>query len=130
LAFAKGKSGEALDELRAAADRQDKNGGESVGVPAREMLADMLSELKRPAEALAEYKTVLKNSPNRFDALYGAMRAAASIPTSAARKEAQAYSNQLMLSSGLGGDRPELKELASYAASSEQELDPSHSIIE
>src|SRR5882724_8328440 len=119
LAFAKGKSDEALQELRAAADHQDKNGGESVGIPAREMLADMLSELKRPAEALAEYKTVLKNSPNRFDALYGAMRAAASIHSPDARKEAQAYSNQLMVCCGLGGDRPELKELATYAASSE-----------
>jgi len=124
LAFAKGKSDEALQELRAAADHQDKNGGESVGVPAREMLADMLLELKRPADSLAEYKTVLKNSPNRFDALYGAMRAAASIPTSAARKEAQSYSNQLMVCCGFGGDRPELKELASYAANSEQDLSP------
>src|SRR5205814_2689532 len=67
LAFAKGKSDDALQELRAAADRQDKNGGESVSVPAREMLADMLLELKRPAEALAEYKLVLKTSPNPFD---------------------------------------------------------------
>src|SRR6266436_3887577 len=76
LSFAKGKSDEALEELHAAADHQDKNGGESVGVPAREMLADMLLELKRPADALAEYKTVLKNSPNRFDGLLGAARSA------------------------------------------------------
>src|SRR6267143_1377746 len=124
LAFAKGQSDEALEELRAAADHQAKNGGESVGGPAREMLADMLLELKRPADSLAEYKAVLKNSPNRFDALYGAMRAAASIPTSAARKEAQSYSNQLMVCCGFGGDRPELKELASYAASGEQDLSP------
>ena len=130
LAFAKGKSGEALQELRAAADRQDKDGGESVGIPAREMLADMLRELKRPADSLAEYKTVLRNSPNRFDALYGAMRAAASINSPAARKEALAYSNQLMVCCGFGGDRPELKELATYAASSEQELDPSRAIIQ
>jgi len=33
------------------------------------MLADMLLELKRPSEAIAEYRTVLKNSPNRFDGL-------------------------------------------------------------
>jgi tetratricopeptide (TPR) repeat protein len=124
LAFAKGKPDEALEELRAAADRQDKDGGESVGIPAREMLADMLSELKRPADSLAEYKIVLKNSPNRFDALYGAMRAAASIHSSAAHKEAQAYSNQLMMCCGLAGDRPELKELATYAASSEQDVMP------
>jgi hypothetical protein len=110
--------------LRAAADRQDKDGGESVGIPAREMLADMLSELKRPADSLAEYKTVLKNSPNRFDALYGAMRAAASIHSPDARKEAQAYSNQLMVCCGFAGDRPEIKEVASYVNYSEQESAP------
>jgi len=76
LSFAKGKSDEALQELRAAAVHQDKSGGESVSVPAREMLADMLMELKRPAEALAEYKTVLTNSPNRFDSVHGAALAA------------------------------------------------------
>src|SRR5207249_558194 len=38
LAFAKGNPDEALQELRAAADHQDKNGGESVSVPAREMI--------------------------------------------------------------------------------------------
>src|SRR6266851_3013483 len=124
LAFAKGKSDEALQELRAAADHQDKNGGESVSIPAREMLADMLFELKRPPDSLVEYKIVLKNSPNRFDALYGAMRAAASIHSPDARKEAQAYSNQLMACCGFRGDRPELRELASYAASREQGLKP------
>ena len=108
----------------AAPDRQDKDGGESVGIPLREILADMLTELKRPADSLAEYKTVLKNSPNRFDALYGAMRSEASIHSSAAHKEAQAYSNQLMVCCGFGGDRPELKELASYATSREQDLRP------
>src|SRR5258708_7050109 len=51
LAFAKGKSDEALARMRAAADHQDKSGGGSVGIPARERLADMLLELKRPAEA-------------------------------------------------------------------------------
>src|SRR5260370_2871436 len=76
LAFANGKSDEALARMRAAADHQDKSGGESVGIPAREMLADMLLLLKRPAEALGEYRTVLKNSPNRFDRLLGATRSA------------------------------------------------------
>jgi len=110
LAFAKGKSEEALQELRAAADRQDKNGGESVSVPAREMLADMLLDLKRPADALAEYKTILKNSPNRFDSLYGAMRAAASINTPEMHAAAESYLTQFMNCCGFGGDRPEIKE--------------------
>jgi hypothetical protein len=128
LAFAKGKVDEALQELRAAADHQDKDGGESVGIPAREMLADMLLELKRSKEALSEYKTDIKNAPNRFDGLYGAMRAAASINSPATREEAKTYSKQLMVCCGFGGDRPEIKEVARYAPFQGQE--PAPQVIE
>jgi tetratricopeptide (TPR) repeat protein len=120
LAFAKGKTEEAIKELRAAADRQDKDGGDSVGIPAREMLADMLQEAKRPADALVEYKTDLKNSPNRFDGLFGAYRAAVSVGSPASRNEAQSYAAKLMACCGFGGDRPEIKEVASYAPAREQ----------
>lgn len=113
LAFAKGKSDEALDELRAAAEHQDKNGGESVGIPAREMLADMLFELKRPADALAEYKTVLKNSPNRFDGLLGAARTAQASGDAGA---AQSFYAKLAQVCSSGADRPELAEAKTYLA--------------
>lgn len=113
LSFAKGKSAEALQELRAAADHQDKNGGESVGIPAREMLADMLLELKRPAEAIAEYKTVLKNSPNRFDGLLGAARSAQAAGDATV---AQSYYAKLAEVSAPGADRPELAEAKTYLA--------------
>ena len=113
LAFAKGNSDEALQELRAAADRQDKNGGESVGIPAREMLADMLLELKRPTEALAEYKTVLKNSPSRFDGLLGAARSA---QASGDAGGAQSFYAKLAQICGPGADRPELAEAKTYLA--------------
>jgi tetratricopeptide (TPR) repeat protein len=122
LAFAIGKTDEALQELRAAADRQDKEGGESVSIPAREMLADMLMELKRSTEALAEYKTDIKNAPNRFDGLLGAMRAAVAINSSSARLEVKTFSNQLMQCCGFGGDRPELNEVRRYITYTEQEL--------
>ncbi len=113
LAFAKGKPDEALQELRAAADHQDKNGGESVGIPAREMLADMLLELKRPAEALAEYKTVQKNSPNRFDGLLGAARSA---QATGDMPGAQSFYAKLTQICGAGADRPELAEAKTYLA--------------
>jgi tetratricopeptide (TPR) repeat protein len=113
LTFAKGKPEDALQELRAAADRQDKDGGESVGIPAREMLADMLLELKRPAEALAEFKTVLKNSPNRFDALLGAARAA---QASGDTTVAQSFYAKLASICSPGADRPELTEVKTYLA--------------
>src|SRR6267378_2140705 len=113
LSFAKGKSDEALEELHAAADHQDKNGGESVGVPAREMLADMLLELKRPADALAEYKTVLKNSPNRFDGLLGAARSAQATGNAGS---AQSFYAKLAEICGSAADRPELAEAKTYLA--------------
>jgi tetratricopeptide (TPR) repeat protein len=113
LAFAKGKSDDALRELRAAADREDKNGGESVGIPAREMLADMLFELKRPVDALTEYGTSLKNSPNRFDSLFGAARAA---QVTGDARAAQAFYAKLASVCPAGADRPELAETKSYLA--------------
>jgi tetratricopeptide (TPR) repeat protein len=113
LAFAEGKNEEALAELRAAADRQDKEGGESVGIPAREMLADMLVELKRAKEALAEYALVLKISPNRFDGLLGAARAA---QANGDASGAQSYFAKLVEVCGPGADRPELAEAKTVLA--------------
>ena len=113
LAFAKGKPDEALAELRAAASHEDKKGGESVGVPAREMLADMLLELKRPAEALAEYTVDIKNAPNRFDALLGAARSAQALGNSS---QAQSFYAKLTAICSPSADRPELNEAKSYLA--------------
>lgn len=45
-------------------------------VPARELLADLLLELNRPADALAEYEATLASEPNRFRSLFGAAQAA------------------------------------------------------
>jgi tetratricopeptide (TPR) repeat protein len=113
LALAKGKSEDALVELRAAADQEDKKGGNSVGLPAREMLADMLLELKRPAEALAEYTMDIKNAPNRFDALLGAARSAQALGNSS---QAQAFYAKLAEICSPSADRPELNEAKSYLA--------------
>src|SRR6266403_2432707 len=90
-----------------------KNGGESVSIPAREMLADMLSERKRPAEALVEYQTDIKNSPNRFDALLGAARAAQAAGDAAV---AQSFYAQLASICSPGADRPELAEVKTFLA--------------
>jgi tetratricopeptide (TPR) repeat protein len=43
-----------------------------VDIPVREMLADMLLDLKRPKDALAEYQRDLQLSPSRFNGLYNA----------------------------------------------------------
>jgi uncharacterized protein HemY len=84
-----------------------------VIIPAREMLADMLMELKRPSEALREYKIVLKNAPNRFDALLGAGRAA---QASGDANTAQVYYAKLTEVCPVGADRPELAEAKTVLA--------------
>jgi len=113
VAFADRSTEDALKTMRAAADVEDSQRLDSFNVSAREMLADMLLEAKRPAEALAEYKTALKNSPNRFNLLVGAGRAA-----NAARQpdEAHAYFARLLEMCGSTGDRPELAEARTLAA--------------
>jgi Tfp pilus assembly protein PilF len=113
LACKQGKTEEALQELRAAVARQEKNGGESVIIPAREMLADMLVETKRSSDALAEYEVVLKNAPNRFDALLGAGRAA---QAAGDREGAQSYYVKLTELCPEEADRPELVEAKTVLA--------------
>ena len=113
LAFAEGKTGEAVKVLRSAAERQESEGVDSLSIPAREMLADMLLELHHPAEALAEYKAALKISPNRFDGLYGAARSAEMAGNAA---EAQGYFARLVEISAPTADRPELRDARNFVA--------------
>jgi tetratricopeptide (TPR) repeat protein len=111
LAFSRGKTDEAFAKMKAAADR----GGSSMrmsglpGVPAGEMLGDLLLELHRPSEALAAYQNVLRVAPNRFDSLYGAARAARLAGNIVAAKD---FFGQLKRMCGSDADRPELKEAA------------------
>jgi hypothetical protein len=106
VAHAEGKDEEAITGLRALADKSDKQGEEPEGIPAREQLADLLLEAKRPQQALTEYQTDLKLNPNRFNGLYGAARAA-----EAAGKQEDAteyYALLLKVCDGSNSTRPEL----------------------
>ena len=113
LAYAEGKPDEAVRILRSAADRQKARSLDSIAIPAREMLADLLVELKRPAEAAEEYQVVLKNSPNRFNALYGAAHAA---QLAGKARDAQGYYAKLVEISAPTADRPELQEARVFIA--------------
>ena len=113
VALAEGKTEEALTALRASAAYEDAHRLDSFLVPAREMLADMLLEAKRPVEALAEYKAALVNSPGRFNLLYGAGRAAQAAQQN---DEARLYFAKLFEICGSSGDRPELAEARTLAA--------------
>ena len=107
LAFAEGNADEALKNMRSAADLQDQVGQGEVDIPAREMLADMLLELGRPREALAEYGASNKLSPNRLNGLYNAGRAA---EAAGDKRMAVAYYQALLKSTHNGekSARPEL----------------------
>ncbi|HKD82612.1 MAG TPA: hypothetical protein VKH81_23180 [Candidatus Angelobacter sp.] len=108
LDHAEGKNTDAIALLRSASEDESVALADSLLMPAREMLADLLLELNRPEEALAEYKVVLSVNRNRFDALSGAIRAAHNSGRNG--EAAQLYSTLL---SGVlpDADRPELDEL-------------------
>lgn len=79
-ALAEGRSEDALALLREAVTIEDSTDKAAITpgplAPARELLGDMLLELKRPAEALVELEAVMTKEPNRFRTIYSAARAA------------------------------------------------------
>ena len=116
-ALAQGKNDEALNLMRAAADTEDKNEKHIVTpgriVPARELLGDMLLELKQPALALKEFEASQVREPNRFRGLYGAAQAAAQSGNIA---KAKSYYAKLMEVAGGGDPRPELARARTFLA--------------
>jgi tetratricopeptide (TPR) repeat protein len=106
ILHAEGEDDKAVAILRPLADKNDKLGSEPESIPAREMLADVLLEAKRPQQALAEYQTDLKLNPNRFNGLYGAAHAAEE-----AGKQSEAndyYALLVKICDGGSSTRPEL----------------------
>jgi tetratricopeptide (TPR) repeat protein len=118
VALAQNKDGEALALMRQAADIEDRSEKNIVTpgrlLPARELLGDMLMELKRPAEALKEYEASQQREPNRYRGLYGAGQAAAQ---SGNRDKARQYFSKLIDSAGSGDLRPEMEKARRYLAS-------------
>ncbi len=113
LDYAKGKKDKALQHMRAAAEMQEKRDPGGFHVPAREMLADLLLELHKPAEAADEYESVLKVIPGRFNAVYGAARA---LELAGKTGQAAKYYAQLRQACAPGADREELRNAKVVAA--------------
>ena len=118
IAFAQGNAENALKFMRAAADLEDKNEKSIVTpgriIPARELLGDMLMELKQPAAALKEYESSQLREPNRFRGMYGAAHAAEAAGDR--QKAADYYAKLLALAKNSDGSRPELARAKSYVA--------------
>jgi tetratricopeptide (TPR) repeat protein len=102
IAQAQGNSGKALEQMR----RADEIGGyPSWAQPtAAEQLGDLLLEQHQAAAALAAYRKTLQNTPNLFNALYGAALAAERTGDASTARE---YYRQLVAVAG-DGDRREV----------------------
>ena len=114
-AYAQGDHAKALELMRETADLQDKVGQGEVDIPVREMLADMLLDLNRPKDALAEYERDLQLSPSRFNGLYNAGMAA---EAAGDKKKAHQYYTTLLkvTDSGLHTTRPEIAHAKAFVA--------------
>jgi hypothetical protein len=112
------KDAEAVAALRAAADHEDRTEKHVVTpgpiLPARELLGDLLLELNRPAEALAQYEAAMAKEPNRFRGVYGAARAA---ELAGDRERARTHYGRLMQQiGGSDADRPEIRHARAFMA--------------
>ncbi len=88
-------------------------GVDILGMPAQEMFGDLLLKLHQPAQALAAYEAALKESPNRFDGIYGAARAA---ELAGNTEKAKGYYTQLVKICGPVADRKEYREARIFLA--------------
>ncbi len=101
LARAEKKDDEAVTFLRSAADLEDGTDKHPVTpgsiLPAREQLADLLTELGQPAAALVEYEASLRSAPARFNSYEGAARAA---EAAGEKQKAKSYHDRLLAMCG------------------------------
>jgi tetratricopeptide (TPR) repeat protein len=81
-------------------------------LPARELCGDMFFKMNQNENALQAYEAVLKKSPDRFNSLYGAGKAA---EKSGNNQKAIFYYKQLSTIAGSENSRrPELAEIRSF----------------
>jgi hypothetical protein len=109
IVLAEGRAEQALADMGQAADLEDRNDKHLVTpgriLPARELLGEMLLQLKRPAEALQAFEASQAREPNRFRGLHGAALAATQ---TGERAKAKLYFGRLVELAAHGDMRPEL----------------------
>jgi hypothetical protein len=117
IAFAEGRTADALQSMKAAADREDASekhvAMENRLWPMRELLGELLLELNQPVPALREFEASLQVSRNRFRGLHGAARAA---ELAGDRPQARAYYQRLLTLTGHADavDRDELRHARAF----------------
>jgi hypothetical protein len=116
-----GTGPESVSLMRSAAELEESMDKNAVTpgavIPAREMLGELLLLHNSPQESLAEYRSVLKVAPNRFNGLYGAANAAEAAGDAVVANEFL----RKLTAIAVGDERPELvaarKKLAATAES-------------
>jgi tetratricopeptide (TPR) repeat protein len=91
IAFAEKREADAIKLMHDAANSEDATDKSAISpgplAPAREMLGEMLIELKQPQHALVELEAVMKKEPNRFRTYYHAARAASMLGDTAKARD-------------------------------------------
>ncbi len=110
------KLNEAVTLMKIAAEMEEKTEKSPVTpgeiIPARELLADMLLQFNKPAEALEAYEADLKKHPNRFNGLYGAALSSQRIKN--IEKAKYYYQNLIAIANSPNANRPELEVARSF----------------
>src|SRR3954447_370786 len=118
VALKEGAHDQALKFMRAAADGEDGSvkhvAMENRLYPFRELLAELLLEMGQSAQALREFETALKATPNRYRAFLGIARAA---NADGDRQKASEYYGRLVsLTKNADTERPETQEAKAFLA--------------
>jgi hypothetical protein len=116
IQFAQGYSTEAVNIMKLAAEMEDSTSKHPVTpgevLPARELLGDMFLQMNDNSNAFKAYETVLKKSPNRFNSLYGAGKAA---EKSGSEQKAIYYYKQLSaITDSVNFERQELDDVRKF----------------
>src|SRR6185369_572631 len=115
---AEGKNEEALAQMRSAVALEASTEKHPVTpgpiTPARELLGEMLIELNQPRQALQEFTASLQDSPNRFNGLFGAARAAELMGDK--KMAGEYYAKLVSLTANADSDRPELQKTREFLA--------------
>jgi tetratricopeptide (TPR) repeat protein len=118
VAHAAGNKAEAIKLMRSAADREDRSekhvAMENRLWPMRELLGEMLLELKEPAQALKEFEASLGESRNRLRGFFGAGKAAEMVNDR--RKAADYYGKLVALTGKADSPRPEVEQAKAFLA--------------
>jgi tetratricopeptide (TPR) repeat protein len=118
VAYAENKGTEALKLMRSAADAEDASekhvAMENRLWPMRELLGELLTELKQPAAALKEFEKSLGEYPNRIRGFAGAAKAAEAVGNH--QKATEYYKKLMALTAKADPGKREVQEAKAFLA--------------